>query len=505
MTPTTALVAPQDAEPPFVLALDLGTSSVRAMLFDRQGRTVEGAEARQANAITVTLDGTCETNPDALLEKVWLCIDEVLARSSRLAEHVAAVCACTFVSNIMGVDAAGRAVTPLVLYADTRAAPQAKALRGLLDEDTFHQRTGTRFHTSYLPARLLWWQEQKPADFAKVKRWISIGEYMLQQIFGSGATSYSVASWTGLLNLKTLDWDEDLLQHLPAARENLPRLVDADAAWREPARRFASRWPALKKAAWFPAIGDGAAANLGSGCAAPDRVAISIGTSSAVRTVIPESGVHLPSGLWCYRVDRRRRLLGGAMIEGGSVFAWLCRLLNLTPSSSLESELARCEPAAHGLVFLPLISGERSPGWRSEARGMMDGLSIATGPIDLLRAGIEGVACRIALVYQMLRAALPAEPVITASGGAIQGSPAWQQILADALNRPVRLSRAPETSTRGAALLALEKLGLLNDLAGLPDLSEPAAEPIPANHARYQAVIARQQEIYNRLVKGQAS
>jgi gluconokinase len=161
------------------------------------------------------------------------------------------------------------------------------------------------------------------------------------------------------------------------------------------------------------------------------------------------------------------------------------------------------QPAAHGLTFLPLISGERSPGWVSEARGVMQGISLATAPLDLLRAGLEGVACRIAIVYDLLRPALPDDPVIVASGGAIQNSPAWQQILADALNRPLRLSSVPETSTRGAVLLALEALGLIEDAASLPDFSQLAALPNPEHHARYQAVIAKQRELYDKIIARQ--
>ena len=474
------LIPSSQAESPLVLALDIGTSSNRAMLFDAQGRTVAGLDARQTNTIETSLDGAFETDADALLEKIWLCIDEALIKADRLGSEIRAVCCCTFVSNVLGIDAAGQAVTPLVLYGDTRAAQQADDLRARLDEEYFHQRTGTRFHSSYLPARFLWWQQEKPEEFARVRRWISIGEYLLLKLFGERqdvAASYSVASWTGLLDRVHLDWDDELLQHLPVKREQLSRLVDANFAWRGMKKEFAARWPELAEAAWYPAIGDGAAANLGSGCATPRRVAISMGTSSAVRTVITTPDLALPPGLWCYRVDRRRSLLGGAMTEGGSVFAWLRKTLNLEGIDELDRTLANMQPAASGLTFLPLISGERSPGWESDARGVISGLSIATTPLELLRAGLEGVACRIALVYQLLRPALPAEPDIIASGGAIQGSPAWQQILADALNRPLRLSRVPETSTRGAVLLALEALGAIKDIAALPDLSVVAAEP----------------------------
>jgi gluconokinase len=188
------------------------------------------------------------------------------------------------------------------------------------------------------------------------------------------------------------------------------------------------------------------------------------------------------------------------MTEGGSIFSWLRRLLNLEGAGDLDAAIAAVAPGQHGLTFLPLISGERSPGWVSEARGALMGLSLATEPIDLLRAGMEGVACRIALVYNLLRPALPGEPQIIASGGAIQSSPAWQQILSDALGRPLYLSQAAETSTRGAALLALEALGLIADAAQAPDLSELAAVPDPLRHARYQEIMAQQKIMYESLI-----
>ncbi len=500
----TTYISPEQSAQPLVLALDIGTSSIKSMLFDAQGRAVAGMDARQDHTIETSLEGEFEVDADALLESVWKCVDTLLQKAGGLAGEIRAVCGCTFVSNVMGIDSSGRAVTPLVLYADTRAAPEAEELRAALDEEYFHQRTGTRFHSSYLPARFLWWKKAKPDEFARVQRWISIGEYLLLRLFGQDqqiAASYSVASWTGLLNRIRLDWDDELLQHLPVWREQLSPLVDVGYSWHGLSKDFAARWPALREAAWFPVIGDGAAANMGSGCATPARVAISMGTSSAVRTVVTQADLPLPPGLWCYRVDRRRSLLGGAMTEGGSVYAWLRKTLKLEGIDDLEKALARMPAAGSGLVFLPLISGERSPGWVSDARGVISGLSIATTPLDLLRAGLEGVACRIAQVYELLRPALPGEPKVIASGGAIQDSPAWQQMLADALNSPVYLSQVPETSARGAVLLALEALDEIKDAASLPDYSEAAAKPDSKNHERYQKVIDQQREIYEKLIK----
>src|SRR6185436_17930869 len=269
-----------------ILSLDIGTSSARALLFDAQGRALPDLDARRAYEIPVRSDGAVETDADEMLGHVWACIDEVLVKAHHLADQIVGVAACTFVGNVLGVDAFGRPVTPLITYADTRAAGEAAELRRKLDEETIHQRTGCHFHSSYLPARFLWLQKAQPALLNKAKRWITLGEYLALQLFGETAVSYSVASWSGLLNQQQLDWDTELLEVLPLKREQLSPLVDVDQPWRGLRSEFADRWPALRDVPWFPALGDGAAANLGSGCAGPDRVAISVGTTSAVRVVI---------------------------------------------------------------------------------------------------------------------------------------------------------------------------------------------------------------------------
>ncbi len=262
---------------------------------------------------------------------------------------------------------------------------------------------------------------------------------------------------------------------------------------------FAARWPALRDAPWFPMIGDGAAANIGSGCVSPGRVALTVGTTSALRAVVTDPALSLPTGLWCYRVDSRRLLPGGALTEGGGVFAWLRRTLRLGDPIELEAALAGAEPDAHGLTVLPFFAGERSPGWDGDARATIHGLSLATRPEDIARAGLEAVALRIALVYNQLRSVLPAEPQVIAGGGALLSSPAWQQIIADALGVPIAISTIPEASARGAALLALEALGVVPDVGQAPDGVGAAVMPNLEHHWRYQSALERQQRLYAQL------
>lgn len=495
------------AEAPLVLALDVGTSSVRAIVFDRLGRAVEGLAARRPHAVTVRRDGTQETDADSLLELLFECIDEVCERAAERMADVAGVAACTFVSNLLGVDAYGQACTPLMTYADTRPTADAAALRRTMDETAVHNRTGCLFHPSYLPARFTWMQRTRPEWLAAAARWMSLGEYWEQKLFGRARASYSVASWSGLLNRASLDWDGALLSALPLRREQLSALCDVDEALRGLRPTFARRWPALAQVPWYPAVGDGAAANTGDLCVGPGRIAVTIGTSSAVRTVLLLAGPaapagekpEVPAGLWCYRIDRERELLGGALSEGGGVFAWLRRTLELEVVENLEHELALIAPDSHGLTFLPLLSGERSPGWRGDLRGALHGLSMATTPTEIARAALEGIAYRIGQVYQRLRPVLSAQPLVVLNGGAVLQSPAWIQIITDVLDTPLRVSLVKETSARGAGLLALRSLGALPDFESAPDCLGRVYEPDPARHAIYAGAMRRQDELYSQV------
>jgi gluconokinase len=160
------------------------------------------------------------------------------------------------------------------------------------------------------------------------------------------------------------------------------------------------------------------------------------------------------------------------------------------------------EPDAHGLTILPFLAGERAPGWAGHARATIHGLSLATTPLEILRAGLEAVAYRIAVVFKLLRQLLPSEPQVVASGGALLHSSAWLQIMADALGRPVAVSEVQEASGRGTALLALEALGILKDLSEVPDFIGPVFEPDLERHERYLKAIERQKALYEKLIKG---
>jgi gluconokinase len=294
-----------------------------------------------------------------------------------------------------------------------------------------------------------------------------------------------------------LQWDEPLLALLEVEPQQLLPPVDlADTA--QLRNSMAGRWPALAGIPWLPAIGDGAAANIGSDCCAARRAALTVGTSAALRVTLPSGPEALPWGLWCYRVDGRRALLGGASSEGGNLFKWLRNVLRID-AADLETALEQRAPAGHGLTVLPFIAGERSPGWADAASAVFSGMSVGTDAYDMAQAGLEAIAYRFALIAGQLETALDEVPTYIANGGALQNSPAWCRIFADVLNRPLHVHPADETTARGLALLAAEVLGRPLEACPAIDFLR-VHQPDAERHMHYRVALEDQQELYRRLL-----
>jgi gluconokinase len=312
--------------------------------------------------------------------------------------------------------------------------------------------------------------------------------------------SYSIASWTGLLDRRALRWDLPLLERVGVPAGALPALADHTARQRGLAAAFAQRWPALAEAVFFPAVGDGAAANVGSGCVSPARIALTIGTTGALRVLLPGADPEVPPGLWAYKVGATETLLGGSLSEGGNVFAWARETLRLPPAEELEAALRGLPPDGHGLTVLPLLAGERSPGWSASAAGAVAGLTLATTPIHVLQACLEAVCYEFAQVARLLDPHLDESRAIVASGGALTASPAWVQIMADVLQHRVLVSHEAELTSRGTAILALRALGAWSSLEDVPLAELRSCAPDPARAGAYDRAIDRQQRLYETLI-----
>ena len=433
---------------PRVLAIDVGTSSARAQVFEEDAEEREPARRGYPG----------ETDPARIVWLVREAVDEAAA-----GQQYDAVSGSCFGHSLLPLDERGRPLTEILGWRDTRSAGSAEWLSRRVDPEAVYTRTGCHVHTSYWPAKLAWLAEQN----VRASKLVGFSEYLYAQVLGRDVPmSLSLASATGLLDLHARAWDQELLGVLGVDPEQLPEISDEAAD------------------GWYPALLDGACSNLGAGCVTSDRAALNIGTSGAIR-VLREGEPEPQPGLFSYFLDERHVVEGGAVSDGGNLYAWAQRTLRL------EERLEPREPDGHGLTFLPQLGGERSLGWNPRASGAVAGLTFETDAHDLLQAAFEGVAYRIAEIA----GGLPAVREVVATGHALLESDWWMQVFADALGRPVVVSDVAEGSARGAAVHVLERLGADPEPAPLGRRHEPD----PERGKVYDAARARQRALYDEL------
>lgn len=450
---------------PFIIALDIGTSSVRAALYDDKGEVLPETMVKNERAVTVTDAGGAELDAETALKQVEKAINDVLKKCPPNAGEIEYAAASCFWHSLIGVDANGEPTTPVYTWAETRPAKYVAVLREKLDETAIHNRTGARFHSSFWTAKLLWIKREQSDIFRKTARWLSFSDYVAGKLFGKFATSVSMASGTGIFDIRRNVWDENLLEFLKIKKENLPEIVEKDSDAFQLNEKYQKRWRKLKNSKWFLAIGDGAANNIGAGCVTKQKAALMIGTSGAMRVAYQgKVPAKIPEGLWCYRIDRERIIIGGALSDGGGLYRWLKDNFRLVKDDDkTENEIEKRPPDGHGLTFLPFLAGERSTGYHEDAHGAVLGLKTATDIIDVVQAALESVAYRFAEIYDQLNKVSKIKTII-ASGGALRESPIWTQIISDVLAQNMSLPDVREASSRGAVLLALEMIGKIESI-----------------------------------------
>jgi gluconokinase len=500
------VVPVNDARSPFVLAIDAGTSSVRALVFDQRGNPIEGTEAQLPYRIETTPDGGATFDAEALFDLTVKTIDHLMQSSAAVLEQVVTVGTTSFWHSLLGLAPDGTPCTPVYYWADTRSATDALALRHELDAHTVWQRTGCRLHPSYWPAKLRWLQRTEPAMVAQVARWVSFPEYALGRLCepGAAAVTLCMASGTGMLDVHQLEWDPELLQLFALEPDDLSPLVDLGPPGAL-LPDYAQRWPALRAAQWYPALGDGACANVGCNAIGTGRMALTVGTSAAMRMILPRergSEWDVPHGLWAYRLDAEHAVLGGALSNGGNFLRWIRETTNSPLDGEAMTAAAALPATASGITMLPFLAGERSPSWHDNATAVFLGLTQATTPADLLRAGMEAVAYRLAAIYDHLEPLAADDFQILVNGGAIVDSPPWLQIIADVLGHAlIPGDPGSETTARGAAMMAAAQSGVstIADWDQTTSLSGSIYDPLQADFPAYQKA-RKQQESLEQLL-----
>ncbi|MGA8118167.1 MAG: FGGY family carbohydrate kinase [Actinocatenispora sp.] len=447
-----------------VLALDLGSSSVRAVVLTVDGADLDpvpGASARQEARLQQDADGAAELDLDAYLGATVGCLD-ALSGSGKL-RGVDTVAVSTQWHSLLGLDQRGEPVGPCLSWMDLR--PGLPEHRSPADPADFHARTGAWWHPFYWPARIAWLR----ARGVEAHRWVGLPEYLGLRLWSEPTASVSSASGTGALDTATCRWDAEALELAGVSEAAVPQLADDD--WRGRfAGEYRRRWPDLADARIAPPLGDGAASALGSGCFGPDRLSVTVGTSAAVRLVTADPVGPAP-GVWRYRVDHRRAVFGVAYSGGGILDEWANRLLGVGADDRRvdETALAAIPPGGHGLSCLPFHAGHRPPAADPlGAGGTLHGLRLSTGPAELVAATLEGVCHEVADGARALDPDGRALPVL--GGGAIAASDWLTGRMTAALGGHARRVLDPEVGACGAAAGALR-------VDYLPDTAEVRTEP----------------------------
>lgn len=475
-----------------LLSIDIGSSFVRAGWFDTGGRPA-GPVVRRPQALTKLAAGAAEIEAEPLMDTVTATIDEAVRQlGDRTAGAVRGVGLSCFWHSIAAFSSPDRPITPVYTWADTQSQGVLEELSTkIIDPGEAYVRTGAPLHLSYPLAKIAWLRQVNPELTVDPHIiWLSVDAFLFSRLFGVARTSRSMASGYGLWNQLQASWDEELLEVLGVRAAQMP--VISDDPVHGLVGKYARRWPDLAQVPWFPAIGDGAADNLGNHSLHPGEPTLSLATSGAVRVVTTERLTAVPKGLFQYHAGGSRWLVGGALSNAGNLWKALNSLLRFD-----EKAVWKHGPDDHGLTALPFFQGERAPGWRGGSHATIQGINEATPADAVVRAFLEAVAYRYASVLDLVEERFGPVHRLLASGGGAAHYPGWLKIIADVLDREIIWSGQVEASLRGAALYALENLQLL-DLSKLHrEKAEITFAPDPAAHRRYTAARRRHQRLYN--------
>ncbi len=415
------------------------------------------------------------------------------------------LCLSGAMHSVMPVGEDGAPLANAMTWADQRAAPQAQALRGEGNAHEMYLRTGCPVQPIYHPAKLRWWQQERPDLDRKAARYAAIKDYALYRLTGRWVTDIGLASTTGLLDLQTLHWLPEALAMAGIRPERLPELVSPFAI-------VGGLLPEVAEQVGLPpglpvvaGNSDGALANLGAGAAGEGESVITVGTSGAVRVSTSRPLLDPLERTWCYALAEQRWFAGGAINNGGLAMQWA--LERLYPELQGEpaymrffEDAAAVPPGAGGVMVLPYFAGERSPHWDASARAVILGLGLEHSRAQIARAVLEGVAYCLADVWQVLSTQRALRLPVRLTGG-ITHSPDWSQIVADVLGVPLAPTEAADASAVGAAMIGLQALGVVESMDAWIANVRPKSElePDAGKHIFYITQHQRFQELYQKL------
>lgn len=465
---------------PLYIGIDIGTTATKAVCFDRNGNVVR--QVSHDYPMYHPKPNWSVQNPKEILETVLQCISEItdgiqpefLSFSSAM-------------QSIIAIDETGKPLTEAIVWADNRAVEIASELKNSEKGNQFYKNTGIPIHPFSPMTKIAWFREFEKEIFSKTFKFISIKEYVWHHLTHEYCADTSMASGTGLLNIHTLEWDKDVLSYLNIQEQQLSAICEVTHQCKGVSDDFL----------YIIGGGDGALANLGTGAMKENCMALTIGTSGAVRLPISKPFLDNLGRTQCYHLLGNQYFTLGAVNNGAIILQWLKETwLQTNDSFEVLFEEAKQIPAgSEGLLFVPYLLGERAPIWDASAQGVILGMQITHTRAHLVRATLEGILYGLLHVTEILLADEDKrkQTKVMTSGG-FGKSELWLQMVADIFQMQVETSQTVEGSAWGAVLIGMQSVGIENKSehkAGksyFPDLSLTEA---------YQNTFAKYKKVYD--------
>lgn len=490
----------------YVIGLDIGTTSAKAVLFRKNGLVV--GESESLYPVFNPHPSWAEQDPIVIEKAAIEAIRSVIENANADKRQVTAVGLSTAMHSLICLDDKNQPLSPSIIWADGRSVDQAGRLRLQTD---IYLKTGTPIHPMSPLCKLVWMKENNYEPYKNASKFVSIKEFLLLSWFGEAVVDYSVASATGLFNIHTFDWDEEVLLVAGIKREQLSKPVAPTTICQGLSNELASRMGLDNNTPFVLGGSDGPLANLGIGAIAPGDVALTVGTSGAIRQMSAKPKTDELQEIFCYAVTDDRWIMGGPTNNGGIVFQWLRDVLGEKEVAlalqqggnayNLLTKLASdVKPGSNGLLFLPFLNGERAPYWDANARGSLIGLTLSHKKEHIIRAGLEGVVYSLYSVGEALER-LAGQPVNLFASGGFARSPLWLQMVADIFGHPVQVPESHQSSAWGAAWFALLAVGEAASLEGIKESipMKQTYEPNGESHKVYKELYETYRELYMAL------
>ncbi len=475
----------------YILGVDIGTTSTKAGLFSLNGEMF--GFAQQGYPLFQDLNGMAEQDSEQIYAAVLQVIAELSAQVSP--EQIIALSFSSAMHSLIVLDQHQQSLTRCITWADNRAAAAGQWLAAQPEAEELYQRTGVPNHPMTPLAKIIWLRQEQPKLFAQAAYFISIKEYIFLQLFGELIVDYSIAASSGMLNLAQLAWEQSALNLAGISSKQLSQVVVTTHQLTGLAENLRLKLGLSAACRFIVGSSDGCLANLGIGALDEQSVALTIGTSGALRRASKTAYLDSAARTFCYPLLADLWIIGGPVNSGGIVLQWFYEQIYAPQTSAtlgndyapMLTAAAQINAGSDGLFFLPYLAGERAPLWDANARGSFFGLSHQHTKEHMARAVLEGISFNLRAVLELLEIA-PATSLnkIIASGGFAHSS-LWCQILADIFNCEIIIPESVESSCWGAALLGFYACGMLADISTSKNLLKigQCYTPNLANVKRY--------------------